>query len=328
MDKKEIQNGSTKARSVARHLSRNENYVLALVLVALATAFAVPTKGFTITPGNVSNIILLSSIRGVATIGQVFVILTAGIDLAVGGIAALTSVVGGLLISGTTGPPLAGVAVMILLGMAIGSSSGLIVSRLRLPPFIVTLAIWTIVKGMALYVSKGYTIGNFPPEMRFFGQGTIGPVPVPIIIFVVMAVAAYLVLAYTSFGRAIYASGGNPMSAWLSGINVQSTLFWVYVISGASGALAGTMLMSRSMAATVYGASGLELDAIAASVIGGLSLAGGKGNIIGAVIGVIIIGVINNGMNVMQLNPALYDVVKGGIIYAAVTVDSLRRSKG
>ncbi len=328
MNKDELQNGAVKARGLARRLSRNDNFVLVWVLVALTAVFAVATKGFILKPANVSNIIVQSSIRGVATIGQSFVILAAGIDLAVGGIETITMVVGGLMITGTAGFPAAGIAVMILLGMAVGSTSGFTISRLGLPPLMVTLALWTILKGISLFVTKGYSIVEFPTELAFIGQGNIGPIPVPTIIFITMGVIAYLILTYTTFGRSVYATGGNPTSAWLTGINVRSVLLWVYIISGFSGALAGVITMSRTMASSLSAAAGLELDAIAASVIGGLSLAGGRGNLIGAILGVIIIGVLNNGMNVVAIHPAFQDVAKGGIIAAAVAIDYVRRSKG
>jgi ribose/xylose/arabinose/galactoside ABC-type transport system permease subunit len=148
---------------------------------------------------------------------------------------------------------------------------------------------------------------------------------VPVVIFIIIAVVAYLVAQYTTFGRSIYAVGGNPVSAFLSGINVRRVLFLVFIISGFLGAVAGVISMSRAMVGSMTTVIGLELDSIAASVIGGVSLMGGRGTLIGTVIGSLIIGVVNNGMSVIALSPAYQDLTKGAIIILAVAVDYIRR---
>jgi ribose/xylose/arabinose/galactoside ABC-type transport system permease subunit len=322
---KKIRSPISKYRERSRFIFRNENATLGIVLVALIVGFGVLTKGYTVTASNITNIIVQSSIRGVAAVGQAFVILTSGIDVSIGGIALVTLCLGGFMMTGTTGFPAGSVALMLVVGMAIGATTGLSVSRVNMPPLVITLAVWGILRGVSLQITKGHTLIGFPDEVAFFGQGTIAGAPLPIIIFLAVAAVAYFVLNHTTFGKSVYAVGGSPTGAWLSGIGVSSTTFSVYVISGFCGALAGLITLSRTMAAGVGFAYNIELDSIASVVIGGVSLAGGRGNIIGVVIGALIIGVINNAMSVMAAGPGIQDIVKGAIIIGAVATDYLRR---
>jgi putative xylitol transport system permease protein len=312
-------------QEISKRILRHENAVLVLILVAISAALAGMTKGFTISRENVRNVVLQSSTRGVASIGQSFVILTSGIDLSVGGLSLLCMILGASLMTHTTALPVAPIAAMLLIGVAIGASNGLAVSRTGMPALIVTLAIWQITQGVSFVITQGRTIGNLPAFISFVGQGNVAGAPVPVIIFVVTAVIAYLILNYTTFGRSVYAVGGNPGSAWLSGIKVKNILFYVYAISGFTAGLAGLISLGRLGSASMAAATGLELDSIAAAVIGGVSLMGGKGTIVGVVIGTIIIGIINNGMNALHVHPAYQSIVKGSVIYAAVAVDYVRR---
>jgi putative xylitol transport system permease protein len=323
-------------RRFLRRLSRHQNAVLAIILAAIIATLGGLTHGGTLTASNVRNIWIQSSTRGIAAVGQLFVILTAGIDLSVGGMAMLSAIVGGVLMSTESaacghgaevyGLPVAvGVVTMLLIGLVSGTVNGALVSRVSMPPLIVTLALWEIADGLGLSICKGLTISHFPDGLTFFGQGNVGGVPVPVIIFVAVAAVAYFVLNYTTFGRAVRAVGGDPEAAWLSGINVPKVRFSVYVISGFLATLAGVVVLSRSMAAFTGTAEGLELDSITAVCIGGVSLMGGRGTLVGVVIGVLILGVINNGMNVFAIEPALQFFVKGAIIIIAVAVDTMRR---
>lgn len=322
------------AQEVAKRVFRHENAVLIIILVGIMAAMAVVSKGLSISAGNLRNILVQSSTRGIAAIGELFVLLTAGIDLSVGGIALMSSLACASLITtgyqNLIGAPIplgAGILLLVLVGLGVGAVNGLAVSRLGMSAVIVTLAMWIMSTGFGYLFCKGMTIQLLPRSLAFFGQGYIAGVPVPVIIFVVVAVVAYFVLNHTTFGRSVYAVGGNPVSAWLAGINVKNVLFLVLVISGFLGALAGLVIMSRTMVAGMLTGMGLELDAIAAVLVGGVSLAGGRGNLIGVVIGALIIGVINNGMNIVVVGPAYDDLVKGGIIFAAVAVDVRRRRR-
>jgi len=324
---------SSGSRSVLRRLLRHENAVLVIILLVLVGVFGGLTKGVTLKLANVTNIMLQSSTRGVAALGQAFVMLTAGIDLSVGGIALMTSVIGATLLTerpvqsllGYPIPIAAAIFLMLMSGLGVGLFNGALVSRLRIPALIVTLGVWQMTRGGAFQLCGGYTILSLPDNLRFLGQGTVGGVPVPAIIFISLAVISYLVLNHTSFGRIVYAAGGNPVAAWLSGINIRNTLLIVYTISGFLAGLAGAIIVSRVMSGSMNCAIGLELDSVAAVVIGGVSLSGGRGTVLGVVLGAIIIGIINNGMVVFGVDPALQDLVKGAIIVAAVGVDIQRR---
>jgi putative xylitol transport system permease protein len=317
----------------ASRLVRHESAVLVIVLAVLMGVFSFVSQGLTTGRDNLVNILLQSSIRGVASIGQAFVILTAGIDLSVGGVGLFCALLGSLMLTqepqiNIVGAPVAAagvIPVMLLTGSIYGLMNGLSVSRIGMPPLIVTLAAWEISKGLAWRVSGGFSVGLLEPSMAFFGQGHIGTVPVPVIIFIVVAVIGYFVLNHTIFGRSVYAVGGNPTSAWLTGINVRKVTLIAYIISGFLAGLASVIMTGRVMSASMRTLEGLELDSIAAVCIGGVSLMGGRGNLIGVIFGVIIIGVINNGMSVLGVSSAVYGVVKGAIIFAAVAIDYIRR---
>jgi ribose/xylose/arabinose/galactoside ABC-type transport system permease subunit len=307
---------------------RNENFALFIILVLLVVTISLVTDGIFLRSKNLMNVLLQSSVRGIITVGMTFVILTAGIDLSVGGVAILVACGGAVLISGKfVGLPLIlGIILMLGMGMGVGAINGLSISRLRMSPLIVTLAVWQITEGAAYQVTnRGETILGFPKVLSYLGQGSILGVPVPTIIFIIIAVVGYLILHHTTFGRSVYAVGGNETSAWLSGIQTKRVINSVYLISGLCAAIGGIITISRLMCASVTIIGGLEMDGIAATVIGGVSLMGGKGTIIGAMIGVLIIGVINNGLNIIGVNPAVHSIAKGAVIFLAVAVDVLRR---
>ena len=309
----------SKARKVARHIVTNENAVLGLILVVLVAIFAFLTKGHIVTQRNVLGVLVQSSVRGIAAMGQTFVILTGGIDLAVGSIALLAMALSATFMQGKLGPlpAAAGIAIMLVVGAAIGSTTGLAVSRIKMPALITTFALWIGLKGVALRVTGGYIITNIPTEIAFLGQGHIAGFPVIGIAFITIAAISYFVLQHTTFGRSVYATGGNPGGAWLSG----------FAISGLCAGIASWATMSRIACFTMAAVDGLEIDAIAVTVIGGISLMGGRGSVIGVVIGTFILGVISNGMNILGVAPAYHTIAKGAIIYAAVAIDYIRRRR-
>jgi len=323
----------SRARKIAMRVFRHESAILGIVLGVLIAGMGGVTKGLTITPANMMNIVVQSSMRGVASIGQAFVILSAGIDISIGGVGLMSAILGASLMTGNlelniVGHPIStyvAIPIMLLVGVAWGAINGLLVSRFGIPALIVTLGMWQISTGAAFQICGGRAIMEQPSGVTFFGQGIIAGIPVPIVIFVVMAVVAYLVLEYTVFGRSVYATGGNPLSAWLSGISVRNIQLIVFAVSGLFAGLAGLISVGRVTSASMQTLSTLMLDTIAAVCVGGVSLAGGRGNIIGVVIGVLIIGVIDNGMSVLGAAPAVQGIVKGLIIIAAVGVDYVRR---
>jgi putative xylitol transport system permease protein len=323
------------ARDIARRLFRHENGILIIVLIALIGGMGFVTKGLTLARVNMMNVLLQCAVNGVAAIGQAFVILTAGIDLSVGGIGLMASILGATMMTeaphlNIVGHPVAvstAIPIMLVAATGWGAVNGSAVSRIGMPALIVTLAMWEITEGVGFRISSGYSITQMPEALVWWGSGTIAGVPVPVIAFIVVAVIAYFVLAHTSYGRCVYAVGGNPVSAWLSGINAKNIIFSVYVISGFLAGLAGVIMTSRVMSASMRSVQGLELNSIAGVCIGGVSLMGGIGSIIGVVIGILIIGVVNNGMSVLGADPAVQGIVKGVIIFTAVAIDYLRRRR-
>ena len=318
------------AKDVVKSVLRHENALLVFILTGIVGVFGGMSRGLTLGRINMMNILLQSTMRGMAAIGQTFVILTAGIDISVGGTALMVSCMGASVMSAQMGfynlPLPVGVLSMMVAGIAIGALNGRLISQLGLPPLIVTLAMWQVVTGASYqFTMGGITIGQLPPALALVGQGQVAGVPVPVIIFGISAVLAYFVLYYTPYGRSVYAVGGNPTSSLLAGINAKKIIFSVYIICGVCGALAGLIITSRIMSASYLLIRRLEIDSIAACCIGGISLSGGKGNLIGVIIGVLIIGVINNGMNIVGINPAFQDIVKGTIIIVAVIIDFWRR---
>lgn len=315
----------SRVRRIGRAILKYDIGVLAISTAVVIGAFGVLSKGATLTTRNMLYVVVQSTSRGIVAVGQALVILTGGIDLSVGGVATFCIGITALMITGTTGFPVAGLILMALLGASVGVVNGLAVSRIGMPPLIVTFASWIIFDGLCMYVTKGYAITGLPGGLRIFGQGNIGGIPIAVGIFTGVYLIAYFVLNYTRFGRSVYAVGGNPISAWLAGINVRRIQLSVYILSGLCAALAGLIILSRTMVATQIAAYGLELDSIASAAIGGVSLMGGRGNIIGVLLGTLVIGILRNGMSILAIHAAWQRIVTGIIIFVAVAFDYRRR---
>ena len=222
----------------------------------------------------------------------------------------------------------AAVAAAIAVGLIAGTSQGLAVSRLKVPPFIVTLGGMSVFRGLALVFSGGQPISAFRPAYKFWGQGMIGPVPVPVILFLVFAIIAYIVLRYTRYGRHIYAVGGNQEAARLSGLNVGALILSVYMIMGFFAGLSGFVLSSRLNSAEQVAGVGYELQVIAGVVIGGTSLTmGGEGGVFGTVVGILLMGVLSNGLTLMNVSPYYQQIIVGLIIVFAVYFDQVVKQR-
>jgi ribose/xylose/arabinose/galactoside ABC-type transport system permease subunit len=281
------------------------------------------------------------SIYGLLAIGMTFVILTAGIDLSIGsllafaGLAAAAVSKGGLSNRFTVGEgqdaagygwylaALAAVAV----GLVGGYIQGFAITRLKVPPFVVTLGGMSAFRGAALLFAAGGPISGFEPNFVWWGQGKIGPVPVPVIIFLAFAVLAHIVLRYSRYGRQVYAVGGNPEAARLSGLNVRAVTTSVYVIMGFFAGLGAFVLAARLNSAEAVAGTGYELTVIASVVIGGTSLFGGVGTIFGTVIGTILIGVLLNGLVLLNVSSYIQQIIIGVIIVLAVAFDTFAKSR-
>ncbi len=314
-------------------------YAAVLFLLLLVVAFALLEPRF-LHPLNLFNILRQVSIAGLIAIGMTFVILTAGIDLSVGSLLALAGLVGAYVAKGglddrfavgagvaAGNPALLAMAAAIAVGLAGGMLQGLVVTRLKVPPFVVTLGGLTAFRGAALLFSGGGPISGFAPDYTWWGQGRIGPVPVPVIIFLTAAVVAHVVLKYTRFGLHIYATGGNRDAANLNGVPTRRVTVLAYVIIGFFCGLSGFLLSARLSSAEAVAGIGLELTVIAAVVIGGTSLFGGLGGVFGTVVGALLIGVLTNGLVLLGVSSFIQQIVIGVILVAAVAFDQFAATR-
>ncbi len=294
-----------------------------LFVLCLAISFLTPTFA---TTGNIVSVLQRTATTGVLAIGVTFVIATGGIDLSVGGQISLMSVLGALALK--KGAPVYGeIALLLALGILFGLINGFFIARLKFAPFMVTLALQLMTNGMALYLTSGRPIMIIADGYDFFGLESVLEIPVPIWIFAIVTIIGLLLLRRFSIGRKILAIGSNEKGAWFSGISIFKTTLVAYVISGIAAAIAALILTSKLMSGSPSMGTGMELDAIAAVVIGGTSLSGGTGYIFGTVAGALIIEVISNWMTLQGINPFLHNVVKGGIILLALFLDNVRRGK-
>ena len=270
-----------------------------------------------LTVGNWQNILRQSSINLIIAIGMTYVILTAGIDLSVGAVLALSTVVTADLLQ--RGIPV--IPTMILgltIGGILGLVSGLLVSRVKVPPFVATLGMMTVARGLALTYTQGRPITGLPDFFRTIGTGYLGPIPMPIIVAGITFLAAYILLTRTRMGLNIYALGNNPVAAHYTGIATSSYTTFVYVLAGALAALAGMILVARLDSAQPTAGISYEFDAIAAVVVGGTSFAGGQGSLFGTLLGVLVISVLNNGLNLLNISSFYQPVVTGVVIALAL----------
>ncbi len=303
-----------------RNTLKNYGIVIAFFLICIILSILSPVF-FQMT--NIINVIRQTSIYGIMSVGMTFIILTGGIDLSIGSILAISGAVCAGLLKG--GSPLPVVVIATLgIGIGCGLMNGLFITIGKITPFVVTLGMMSIARGLTLIYTKGYPISGFSPAFRFIGGGYILGLPVPIIIFLVIVVIAFVVLTQTRLGRYTYAIGGNEETVKLSGINSGFFKTFAYVIAGATAAISSLILTSRLNSAEPIAGSGYELDVIAAVVIGGTSLNGGRGSVWGTFLGALMIGVINNGMNLLGISAYFQLVVKGLIIIGAVLLDRLR----
>lgn len=288
-----------------------------LVVVCILMGFA--SESF-FSVSNLLNVLRQVSIVGILAVGMTFVILTGGIDLSVGAVMALSGTIAAGLMVNMGLPGGVGLLAGLGIGLGLGLFNGVLVAWGRMPAIIVTLATMGIARGLGLIYSGGYPISGLPSWVSWFGIGRVGIVPVPVILMVVIYAIAWLLLQRTPFGRHVYAVGGNELAAKLSGVKTQWVKLGVFAISGVTSALAALVLTGRLMSGQPNAGVGFELDAIAAVVLGGTAISGGRGLILGTLIGAILLGILNNGLNLMGINPYLQDVIKGFIILLAIYI--------
>jgi ribose transport system permease protein len=308
-----------------------------LALLVMVVGLSLASEQF-LTVSNLRNILLQISVNLCLSIGMTLIILTGGIDLSVGAILGLAgAVAAGLLRNGLPlrifevhlqftafGAIVAGIAVGLLLGL----HNGVVITRLRLPPFVATLGMMSIGRGLTMLWTNGFPITSLGPTFAFIGTGNWLGVPTAIWVTALLVTLFYLISVHTTLGRYIYAVGGSEKAAAFAGLNVNRVKLSVYTLGGGLAAVAGVIQTARLDSATPVAGLGYELDSIAAVVIGGTSLSGGRGSILGTVLGCLIIGVLNNGLVLMEVSPFWQAVIKGYVIIAAVAVDKLGAMPG
>lgn len=295
-----------------------------LGLAALCAILGTLSNRF-LTVDNLINVFRQSSVNALLSLGQLVVIITAGIDLSAGSILGLSCVVSALLLKWGV-PPAVSLLGALALGSALGATNGVLLTKLRLPhPFIPTLGMMNVARGFALVISGGFPISELPSGFRFWGAGSLAGIPAPVIVVAVSCVLFHVFLTRTTAGRDVYAIGGNPVAARLSGVPVDARLILVYALSGLMAGAGAIVLAGRMNSGFPLAGTGAELDAIAAVIIGGASFFGGAGTVGGTLLGALIMGVLRNGLNLMNVNAYWQTIVIGGVIVVAVWVDAVRK---
>ncbi|WP_288473227.1 ABC transporter permease [uncultured Pseudomonas sp.] len=315
----------TSAPSRSRLRFALDRFGLPLVFVLLCVALGFSSEYF-MTWRNWMDILRQTSINGILAVGMTYVILTRGIDLSVGSILAFSGLCSAMVAVQGYGL-LAALSAGMFAGAVMGALNGFMVANLSIPPFVATLGMLSVGRGLTFILNDGSPVTDLPEAYLALGTGKLGPIGMPIVIFAIVALFFWLVLKYTTYGRYVYAVGGNEKSARTSGIGVRKVTFSVYVISGLLAGLAGIVLSARTTSALPQAGVSYELDAIAAVVIGGTSLSGGTGSIVGTLFGALLIGVINNGLNLLGVSSYYQQVAKGLIIVFAVLIDVWRKRR-
>lgn len=300
-----------------------------LGLIILSVAISLLSPRF-LTKSNLFNVFRQTSINAIIAAGMTFVILTAGIDLSVGSILGFTGAIAASMLANGSNIFVALAAALVVGGLS-GMLNGVIITKGKVQPFIGTLAIMILLRGATMVFTNGRPIavpaGSISPIFRWVGAGQILGIPVPVVIMFFVFIICYYILNHTQFGRHIYAVGGNEKASLLSGVNTDKVKILAYTISGVLAAIAGIIVTSRLSSAQPTAGDGYELDAIAAVVLGGTSLVGGQGTIIGTIIGALIIGILNNALNLMDVQSYYQMIAKAIVILVAVLLDRKGKSK-
>jgi ribose/xylose/arabinose/galactoside ABC-type transport system permease subunit len=293
-------------------------YIIILAIVIETLVFAALAPQF-LSVDNFVNVAISIAVIGILAVGMTFVILTGGIDLSIGSVAALAGVVAAII--ALKFGVLMGFAAALVVGIGCGILSGAFVAYFHVPPFVVTLAILTIARGLAFILSEGRSIGNLPEDFSWLGKASVFAVPLSVLITLATFAAGWFVLKNTTFGRYVYAVGSNAEATFLAGVNVKAVTFRVYVLNGLLVGLAAIILASRLGAGVPNSGLQYELDVIAAVVVGGTSLSGGRGSVVQTLLGTIFIGILNNGLNLRGTDPYLQKIWLGLVILLAVLFD-------
>ena len=308
-----------KERAVASRLIKK--YSIILILIALMIVLTMIKPQF-IKPGNLVNMLRQISLVGILTMGMMLVILIGDIDISGGPQIALTSVICAYFASREC-PLVLAFLMPLLAGLCCGLVNGVLTAKMRIPSFIATLGMMSVAKGLALIVSKGQPISGIRPEIEWLGS----KIPVLVIVFIICAVVVSIILQKTAFGKKIYALGGNQEAARVCGINVDLTRIKVFLLMSVFATISGILITGRVSSGSATNGIEYHMDAIASTVIGGVSMTGGSGNVMGVVGGVLIMGVLQNGLDLMMVSPYLQQIFKGAIIVIAVVADNMKNRR-
>ena len=293
-------------------------------LVILLIVFTILSDGRYGSLNNIRNILRLASINGLLAVGMTFVVLTGGIDLSVGAVMGCAGMYSAYFAQTSMGHPwFVAVLIGLLMGLCIGLFNGLCISYVKVPAFVGTLGAMSIAQGLTFLITKAKPIPSLSDSFKFIGRGSLGPFPIPILVMLVILIICFTLLYKTRYGRYIFAVGGNLTAAYVSGINTKRIICSVYVISGVLSALAGIITTARVTSGVTSTGSGYETDAIAMVVIGGTSLAGGKGRLWGTIVGILIIQCLSTGLDMLGVSYYAQLVVKGFVVIGAVMLDGL-----
>lgn len=301
-----------------------KKYGIYLILLLVVAFFAVFAGNF-LSVENLLNVLRQVSMFGIVVVGVTFVMIGGGADLSVGGQMAVCGMIAGILMAKKGMPIVPTVLVCMAITTLFGMLNGIISVKLNIFSMIVTLGTMLILQGLAFVITGGYPIFGLPKAFTFLGQGYLGMIPVPVIIFIVVTTMAWFVLSKTYFGRYVYAMGGNPEAARLAGVNVERMRIALFAICSFVTSIASMIMLSRTNSAQPSAGSNYPFDCMTAAVLGGISFAGGEGTVGGAVVGVLIIGVLNNGLLLMGVDSNWQGVIKGMVLVAAVGIDSVQR---
>jgi ribose transport system permease protein len=321
-------NGQTAVQSNlgAKIAAGMRQYAPLMILLGLVILFSIISPNF-MTPYNILILVRQVSFVAISAVGLMFVMIGGGIDLSIGSQIILTNVVLSIMMVDRHIPLSIAIPLTLVLGTILGIINGMLSIKLKIHPLIITLGTASIYKGVGYIIAQSRNIMGFPDVFRFFGQGYIGPIPVPIIIMIVVALIGNFILTRTYFGRYTFALGGNEEAARLAGVNTNRMKVILFAVCGFASAITSVLLLSRVFAGQVSTGAGIEFDCLTAALLGGVSFKGGEGSIFGLITGVLIIGVLNNAMQLASFPDFSQNVVKGVVLLAAVGFDTYQKNR-
>jgi ribose/xylose/arabinose/galactoside ABC-type transport system permease subunit len=296
-----------------------------MVLIGLMALFSVISPNF-MTFNNLRLMLRQVSFATISAVGIMFVMISGAIDLSIGSQIVLTNIVTAILMVRFNVPPVIAIAVCLAMGTLLGMTNGFLGIKLKIHPLIITLGTATIYKGLGYIAADGKNINGIPADFAVLGQGYLGPVPIPVVIMAVVALIGSIILTRTYFGRYVFALGGNEEAARLAGVNINRMKIAVFAICGLASGITSVLLLSRVVSGQVSTGQGIEFDCLTAALLGGVSFKGGEGTIFGLIVGVLIIGVLNNAMQLAGLQDFYQNLVKGAVLLAAVGFDVYQKS--